>query len=1250
MQPEAVNHRLRTGSKSIEGFSLMVENNVYERNILNLVKEIQENEKKNEENRHDKKKKKFSSINQSPNPYPKLKFTPLNNQTIQYILSCKLRTPNMLIILNAFLSTMKFLSLSADNEDREKLLYSLSFCLKMDKKPQGSIVFRYGNKGTRFYIVLGGEVSVLILREKVVELNCLNYLKYLLYLKVIREEELAKRIIAANPKSNFKISEKHLDTYYDELITFINKYYTAVPVNELDLNEKENSNKALFKNNKQDTTEKLFSNKIIIKSYKQEYTEEDFPKGLFDNIDFKLNKSSAKGMQANKTFQKFVKHYTIGSKNKKSVQKLNIKKNLINDSEEKDNKNSENENSDISNDKSFMELNKDKIKKFNKIKSNENSRDFSKEKQPISIKYKATSKIPNYLELDIGTFGPSDCSKLVNFVIKSLENFYSKTNKVTSIEEYINNCYIDDSLTVSERFDKKEHITIYKYFEITRKREGDIFGELALQHNDNKRTATMICLKDSVFGYLSKHDYSNCLRGVEMKKRKHEVNFIMSFSLFDENNWVNFEKTYFNFFKKEYLTSGQVIINQNEHIDNIYFIMEGQVEITTSLNFKEINSILKQKNKRIKNKKNKNRYNSIKLITENAEKNNNKQQKENIENNNNKNILNNNNNDENNFSMSNNYESYDKKNKNVDNKKFAFLTNKQIKELNDIKSFRLSVIDNKDILGLNDICSKDGVSFIKATCISSSAVIFSLKKNILDELKRKNSEIDKNVTNISNKREKIMIERLKSTTKYMFTIAKDNKIKMSEVHKNDDNNDIKNKEPRTHSALYTKFSPRIYAEYNNTISNYKSAKMSKNLLIKSTGKLNIENYNEMMVNSNLDKNNLKKKLQTKSKSNYNASNCYQKENSSNNLIMKTDKNKNKSVRNFNLYNDTDKNNNSQISLEQKTCFQKFMDSVTERVTQIQKTVKDVKFTGLFSPVTAGNIKIGPKKKNYSNNNFKYKIKDSKNNKFIIDRYMRFRTKSSKANNKLINKRNNTIANTQATNNFVLIHQGNSGKTKGKNKSYRLLKFDMKNDSLKELFKNQKHIVQHQYILSTKNIENEIENRKINIITNGKNDPKQIAISEFSKKNSSIFYHSKMNKFTKFRHPKISEFNPIDYMKIILGTRYREHEVTKGEKKFSNMLTHNLETINYFSNPEFRNNLNLFLNQNKFGKYNFPNMIKPSKVDLLVYNRTIESIPDIKYRNFTNEQKTKKRLGSRNIQRRTKTICFTRTLTNSGNKF
>ena len=574
--------------KSIDGNNLMEGNNIYEKNILVLVREIQENEKKIEENK--KGKKNFTKTSQ--NIYPKIKLTPLNNLTIQYILSCRLRTKNMLKILNAFLSTMKFLSLSADNEDKEKLLYSLSYCLKMEKKPQGSIVFRYGNKGTRFYIVLGGEVSVLIFREKTIEIDHLNYIKYLLYLKVIKEEELAKKILASNPKSGFSINERHLDAYYDDIISFINKYYIAVPVNDTNNNENINSNK----------TNNLFHD---------ENNDGDTPRGLYDDnnnndIDFdKLKNDDSKNIKKVKSGKK---------SNSITFKSVPIKNNILNKEEKKENIKSEsdNENSENSNDKSFMEKNNEKsgLFKFQKIrKSMESSRDKSRERERekhVAIKYKATSKIPNYLELDICTFSPSDIAKIVNFVIKNLEIFYSRSSRVSSLEEYIKNCYIDESLLICDKYSKKENITIFKYFEITRKKEGDIFGELALQHNDNKRTATMIVTKDSVFGILSKNDYNNCLKGVEMKKRKNEVNFIMSFSLFDETNWVNFEKLYFNYFKKEYLTSGQILIHQNEQIENIYFIMEGQIEITTNLNFNEIISILKEKNKRIKNKHNKN--------------------------------------------------------------------------------------------------------------------------------------------------------------------------------------------------------------------------------------------------------------------------------------------------------------------------------------------------------------------------------------------------------------------------------------------------------------------------------------------------------------------------------------------------------------------------------------------------------------------------------------------------------------------
>jgi hypothetical protein len=370
MEPKTINNPLRPRrARSIEGITAMVENNIYERNITALIKQIHEAEQKNEESKKEK-----NSDNQAQTV--KIKLTPINNQTIQYILSLKHRTPNMLTILREFLSNMKFLSVSTDAENRKKLLYSLSFCLKIEKKSQGTIIFRFGNKGTRFYIVLGGEVSVLLLRETTVEMTFLNYVRYLLLLKILKEDELAKKIISANPKSTFRISEKDIDIYYDNIISFINKYYNIVTLNESDIIEN-SKNESNNKNNKEN------------------YELED-PKGLYDfnnNLTFENIKN-----------KKFAKHKTLEGESeiKSSLQKLKAKNSLLfnlDDKNENQNSNSE-KSSENSKNKESSEKKVDNIKllKFQKIKkADEDSKekDISKEEKPLGIKYKATKKIPN---------------------------------------------------------------------------------------------------------------------------------------------------------------------------------------------------------------------------------------------------------------------------------------------------------------------------------------------------------------------------------------------------------------------------------------------------------------------------------------------------------------------------------------------------------------------------------------------------------------------------------------------------------------------------------------------------------------------------------------------------------------------------------------------------------------------------------------------------------------------------------------
>ena len=816
------------------------DNSFHENNIEYLVNEIKEAEKKM------KKELKEKQINKniiSSTSMPKIELTPINIQTIQYILSNKIRTQNMLIVLNAMLSNMKFLSNDIDIHDKEKLISSLSTFLKLEKKQKGSILFRYGNKGSRFFIVLGGEISVLILKEVYVELTFLNYIKYLLYLKIIKEDELAKKIIAANSISNFKLNEKYLDTYYENILSFINKYYLRTYVNE-------------NKGTKFISSKKVFENKYYFKN-----------ENKIDGI-----KPINNNLRLNTRIKSFKRQSTIDESRFNSV--ILNRSNILSIKEKE------------KGDEKLEESEKNKIEK-NELKNNNKELNEINDNNLPKIKYKVKSKMPNYFELDIGSLGPYDLANLINYVILNLEKFTQKEIKVNSIDEYIKMCSIDENLKIIDKNKKKERLSIFEYFEITKKVEGDTFGELALQHEDNKRTATMIVTKDSSFCYISKSDFNFSLKGIEMKKRKRDINFIMSFSLFGDQSWIHFEKQYFNFFKKENLVSGQIIINQKEIIENIYFIMKGQIEISTQSSIHDIIEIVKQKNKRIR---------THNLETNTYIKEENEKYLKNYD------IYNENINEN---------EKVNKKNK--ERKKHMFLNKKLIKEMKEIKNYRLCVVDNKDILGLNDICNEPKISFIKATCISSEAVIFSIKINIFEQLRKKNKKMKNNIQEIYEKRENLMIERLKSIINQTKMKVKQNEIKnLCSIKKNE--NKITNMNKRLITAFKTQNRERISSGFESTLLNYKD-EIKKICSIK------------QYLNSNL--NSLKKKSKNK---------IYLKNQNQTNDINNISFNEKK------IYNDI------KIKKEKKTGFEKFIESVTKRVNQINNHVNYSKFSRLFCPI------------------------------------------------------------------------------------------------------------------------------------------------------------------------------------------------------------------------------------------------------------------------------------------------------------
>ena len=600
-----------------------------------------------------KDKKKEVPIFKKKDSKKKIKFNNeiFNLDVINYILNKTKKTPDEILIIKVFLSSMNFLSSLKGSFNSDKLLYSLSNYLKMEKKNKDSLIFRFGNKGNKFYVLIRGEVSVLILKEIKVQICFKRYFLHLLLLKMLKEDELVKKCITANAKIKYHFDDRDFDIYYEKIVNFVNKYMIE------QLNKKKKSNEE-DKDDIREANKQFFIKKNSIAGY---------------NNNFQFNKNKDIGVKNSYSHLKNKDNNRLNAK-RKTAKNFSLKNKLSS---------------------KFLTYH---IEEHQEEEEEEESED----------------KEINYSNADLPFFSLNDIKEIVHYYIYLKEKIDSKPKNI-SVRDYIKLTYLDSPFhknLKNEEFTKKEELLLFKYFEITKKKAGDSFGELALQREDNKRTGTIITLTDCTLGILSRNDYNVYLGDIEVKKRKNEINFVMSFSIFDKMNKIVFENRFFNFFTKEIFPQGKDIIIQDHKVNKVFFIMEGQFEIMTNLSLFNIYSLLHQKTNRI-----------------------------------------------------------------MDKEKM------KMKFPREDYNLRLYISYNKDILGLEDCCVQNNISFVTAKCISDKGCAFTIEKSILNEIRHKISEIDKNINIIKIKREKVMVDRLANI--YNRIIQSRNKNKKDKFNEND---------------------------------------------------------------------------------------------------------------------------------------------------------------------------------------------------------------------------------------------------------------------------------------------------------------------------------------------------------------------------------------------------------------------------------------------------------------------------------
>jgi CRP-like cAMP-binding protein len=125
-------------------------------------------------------------------------------ESILKIFCCNFRTPVDVVQITTYLKKMSgFIEIIKRGQNQEEdafndLLTEISYFLMCEQYERNSILFRYGDLGDKFYIILKGSVKVLIPKERRIKTSESEYMFYLKTLLKYKEYYLIENLIEAN--------------------------------------------------------------------------------------------------------------------------------------------------------------------------------------------------------------------------------------------------------------------------------------------------------------------------------------------------------------------------------------------------------------------------------------------------------------------------------------------------------------------------------------------------------------------------------------------------------------------------------------------------------------------------------------------------------------------------------------------------------------------------------------------------------------------------------------------------------------------------------------------------------------------------------------------------------------------------------------------------------------------------------------------------------------------------------------------
>jgi len=140
---------------------------------------------------------------------------------------------------------------------------------------------------------------------------------------------------------------------------------------------------------------------------------------------------------------------------------------------------------------------------------------------------------------------------------------------------------------------RKKQIFIYENQYIESLDTGKSFGEYALDKKGKVRNATIIVEEDYTYLAVIKLNVYKEYILVEKERLTHkEIQFLMDNFFFKNVKYKAFSSTYYFNFKFDEYQKDTILFKENEPVDCIYFIKEGEVELTINKNIIEIQKLI----------------------------------------------------------------------------------------------------------------------------------------------------------------------------------------------------------------------------------------------------------------------------------------------------------------------------------------------------------------------------------------------------------------------------------------------------------------------------------------------------------------------------------------------------------------------------------------------------------------------------------------------------------------------------------